>query len=397
MNGPIVQIAVSDHVQIAAVRLVGLGLVALLVAGVVAGLYRWRTTRPFPPATGTFLGVATVALWMLWELLAGGGFLSSLPLEHDGNAVYGVGVILTGAVLGTSGSRLGDRIGCEIYALDRIDADGEVADLLRSARVVTPVALPASVEDVDGYLPATPATKRALSERQFLLPSGLSDRELRSRVESRIVTDFAVDHAGLTVEDGDVTALAVGRRVRGLGPTLPPGTTAVGIRADPPATTSQGERVEIWETDGGQRLVARGRLRSTNGDLATVVVDEDAAPLRPDRRYRLVTPPARPADHERLVSILRSVEETTVRVPIADGDPLEGEFVDWLPGAVLVVERDDGILVLPDDRTTLRAGDTAYLVGHPDELASITSSPGVNCERPGPELSPARVTGAGTD
>ncbi|MFC7231717.1 hypothetical protein ACFQMM_10430 [Saliphagus sp. GCM10025308] len=53
------------------------------------------------------------------------------------------------------------------------------------------------------------------------------------------------------------------------------------------------------------------------------------------------------------------------------GGDLEGEFVEWVPGTVLVIERDGGLHSFPAGREPIRAGDRVHVFGAPDELAAL--------------------------
>lgn len=373
MTTAVLQIGSVEWTQTAVLQLVGLGLAAVVVAAVLSLVYRRRTTRPLPSGTGAFLGFSTVAAWLLVEALAAGSLVDPTPIDHYASGIYGVGAAVLGALAGAGGRRLGDRVACDVYDVERLDADGAVAELLRSARVLVAVELPEAVEDADGYLPVDEETRRALAEAEFLFPRRLSGRTLADRIETRIRSDFDVDHVSVTLEGDTVSSIAVGRHRSGLGPTLPSGTVAVAIRADPGGEVSPGDRVEVWlPRASDNQLVARGRLRSTDGDRTTLVVDEDdALALRPGVRYRLVTPPDSPSDYNRLVALLRSSPETTVALEVTSGSDTEGEFVGWLPGTVLALERESGVEPLPEENVTLQEGDTVYLFGRPDELGDL--------------------------
>lgn len=378
MTAVLAQLETAERLQLAGVQIAGLVLAAAVVTALAAVLYRRRTTRPLPVGTGAFLGLVTVGGWLFVEGVRGGPLVPSLAIDHYGSAIYAVVAVGLGAVVGVGGRSLGDRLACEVYGIERIPSDEDAAELLRSARLLVAVTLPEAVEDAEGYGAASDETRRALAGRRFLFPRRLSGDELADRVESRIVTDFVVDHANVELSGTDVEALSVGTRPSGLGPTLPPGTAAVGIIADPAGDVSPGDPVEIWQHRAdGNRLVARGRFRAGTGDLATVVVDQDdATAFETTQRYRLVTPQATPSDHHRLAALLGSVDETTIGLSVRRGDDLDGEFVGWLPGAVLAIERDDAVLVLPDDRVTLRDGDTVFLAGHPSDLEAHEVSVG---------------------
>ncbi|MFC7026412.1 hypothetical protein ACFQH8_00440 [Halomicroarcula sp. GCM10025710] len=130
------------------------------------------------------------------------------------------------------------------------DIDADVSEIVQTVGRVTSVKLPEEIDDIVGYDPMPEAIKDDLANRRFLFPRRLTRDELRSRLVSRLKTDYGVGHVDLDLaDDGSVTYLAVGSRAAGIGPTLPPSTNAVAIRADPANAASAGDLVQVWETD----------------------------------------------------------------------------------------------------------------------------------------------------
>jgi len=354
-----------------AVGIVGAALLAGVVGLLVGAGYRRTTTRRLPVGAATVVGLAAVAAFLWTVAFRSGAFVGGVTLDGPATAGYLLGTVLLGAVLAAGGGRLGDGIVRQAADVRTIDADGEAAAAVRSARLAVSVELPEAVERATGYRPVEPSVRRALSGATVRLPCGLSADERRGRIERHVERDYGVDHAAVYVAaDGTIDRLAVGRRRSGLGSTLPPGTVGVAIHADPPPASAAGDPVEI-RTDGG-RLVSTGRLRATDGSVATVAVDADRVPDLPaGRRHRLVALPDEPTDGYEFVSTIRGVTETVVAVTVEADGPLDGEFVGWLPGRPLVVDREDGPTALPGDGETLRAGDHLWLLGTPDELAAV--------------------------
>lgn len=371
----------------ATIQLIGMAIAAAGVATIGAIIYRRETTRPVATGMGTFFGFSTVAAWLLVEMMVSESLVGTIPHTQRGSAIYAVAGLSLGMLLGTGGRHLGDRIACTLYGIERLDGAGDVAEVLRSARVLTPVMIPGNVSDADGYKPASEETKRALAETTFRFPNRLSTVDLSDRLETRIATDYDVDHASVRFDGGEIESVSVGKRRSGLGPSLPPGTVAVGIRADPPGDASPGDPVEIWSANvDANQLLARGRFRSSTEDLATVIVEQDEADaFDPDTRYRLVIPSEPPSDSYRLAALLRTSEQTTVAVTLEDNDGLVGEFVGWLPGTVLAIERADGVVPLPDDRVTLRPDDIVFLVGHPTTFGQADALRDRNLEKGPPD------------
>lgn len=355
----------------AAVGVVGTALLAGLVGLLVGAGYRRATTRVPPAGAATIAGLGAAGAFLWTVALRSEPSLAGVTLGERASAGYLLATVLVGGVLAAGGGRLGDGIVRELADVRTIDAEGEAAATVRSARLAVVVELPETVERATGYLPVDPSVRRALSGATVRLPYGLSAAERRERIERHVERDYGVDHADVDTDaDGTVDALAVGRRRSGLGSTLLPGTVGVAIRADPPPASAAGDPVEIRTDDG--RLAATGTLRATDDSVATVAVEADrVADLHPGMRHRLVALPERSTDGHEFVSTLRGVSETVVAVTVETDGPLDGEFVGWLPGLALVVDREDGPTALPKDGETLRGGDRLWLLGSPAELASL--------------------------
>jgi len=159
---------------------------------------------------------------------------------------------------------------------------------------VTTVELPEDVADIVGYDPVTEETKETLAGRRFLFPRRLTKAELRERLVARLKTDYGVGHVDVEFgDDGSVEFLAVGTRAAGIGPTLPPATNAVAIRADPAHAASAGDLVQVWG-DRSDETRPDGELRGIAGDVVTVAIDAaDTPKLNPTERYSF-RDPARP-------------------------------------------------------------------------------------------------------
>lgn len=362
-----------EWARVAALQLLGLGLAGGVAATVLAVLYRRTTARAVPAGVAPFIGFATVGCWLLGDALIRGSLVGATGLTDEATATYVLAAAAVGAVAGTGGGRLGDRVAADVYGIDRIVATGVHADRLRDARLVVAVDLPGTVEQADGYGPVSPAVERSLTDATFRVPSSLSGDALAARLEERISADYDVDHVQVILDESDgVDAIAVGRNRRGLGLEIPPEKVAIAVRSDSAAEASTGDPVALW-SDGaeGPVLVARGRLHSCSSDVATVVVPKEALEdVSPRERYRLVTPADVPTDRGRMLALVRSAPETTVALEITSGGPLVGEFAGWLPGIVLAVRRGDSVLAYPADNVTLEPGDVAFCLGHPDEFAA---------------------------
>ncbi|WP_436346642.1 hypothetical protein [Natronorubrum sp. FCH18a] len=368
-----------EWTRAALLGILGYGLLAGIGALAVAFGYRALTVRELPIGPAVLVGLALPSGWLTAEALRHGEVIVDSPLVHYTSGTFLFGVLFVGCVAAVGGHRLGDHLACGVYEITAIEASGPVADLVQSAGLAIVVSLPGSIDDAEGYPSVDDERKQELADREFLLPSGLSVPERRSRLESRIESDYDVGYVRADLsEEGAVATIAVGDRQTGVSPTLGPDQVAVAIAGDPSPRASAGDPIEVWTADeGSSRLVTTGTLRASAGPITTVVVDaDDVDAFEPDGRYQLTTRPETPSDGHALVSAIRAADETVVAITVEDGGPLESEFAGWVPGTVLAIDRDDEVLTVPADKEPLAAGDTIYVFGTPAELRELATGLG---------------------
>ncbi|AEH37407.1 hypothetical protein [Halopiger xanaduensis] len=390
----------AELLRQASVGSTGLGLLSAVVAGLVAAGYRRVTTRAPPAGVAVGIGLSAAAGYLSYTVFASGALFEGIPLEHRASAGYLLATFAVAGVAGTAGGRFGDRIARQVLDIDRIDANGEPASIVRAARLAVALELPGTIDDADGYRPVDSSVRRALAGTVIEVPHDSSISERRDRIERHLERDYDLDYATVTMAaDGSVERVRVGRREPGLGSLLPPSTVAVAIRTDPLPDASVGDPVEIWTSESRERgrttdderererrrdqdqaqerLVATGTLRASTGSVATVLVDAGRArDLAADERYRLVAHPDETTDGYEFAAAVRRADETVTTLTVEPGGSLVGEFVGWLPGRVLVLERDGDRQPLPPDRRTLEAGDECWLLASPAELAALEAETG---------------------
>ena len=367
-----------EWTRTALLELLSYGLLAGIGAFVLAFGYRALTVRQLPAGPAVLLGLALPAGWLTTEAVRHGPVLADSPLVHYTTGSYFLGILFAGTIVAVGGHRLGDHLACGTYGITMVDASGPVAALVQSAGRSAVVTLPASIDDAEGYPAADEAVKRDLEGRLFRFPSALSIHELESRIERRLETDFDVGYVDAVVaDDGTVGALSIGGRRAGISPTLGPAQVVVTIAGDPSPRASTGDPVEIWtDSDASSQLVATGTLRACAGSVTTITVDaDDADAFEPGEQYRLTTRPKARSDAHALVSAIQSEDETVAVTQIEADSPLENEFVGWIPGTVLVIERDGDVLSLPADNEPIEAGDTLYVFGTPAKLTAGLEPP----------------------
>jgi hypothetical protein len=388
-------------------RVVGLAALAAILAALAAILYRWYTREEIPAWLATLVGASGVALYLnavgLFQRAVG-----SNPAEvFDPTVVLVNGATLAAAVVvSPAGRAVGDRLITSAFAVaGSRELDTEVSRLVSNVSRVRPVELPEDVDDVgdiEGYEPVPEATKTELAGKTLLVPRHLRGEDLRNRVVSRIKEDYGIGYVDLELDDdGAVVRLSVGQRIAGLGPTLAPGFVAVAVRADPGSGASAGDAVQLWrrveveETDKAEETgkqggagesaepaasatvqrVASGELRASNGDVATVILEEtDAAALDPAATHRLLTLPSDPGAEREFTSLLRAADETMDVVTVSAGSDLDGATLGSVDATVAAVRAaDSGIEPIPPRGRTLAAGDALYLVARPERLREIAA------------------------
>lgn len=384
-GGVVAQFGVADDVLIDVVRILGLVATAGVVALLVGIVYRWYANQRVPDGLSMLVALSVVALYLNTAGALGdviGGEDDLLALEA---AVFNVVTFVVAALAASAGGRLGDRICGNLFALSGgMTVDRDVSRLIRSVGRVTVVDLPDEIDDMEGYDPVDEAVKEKLTGHRLSFPRRLTVEELRSRLVERLKTDYGVGHVDVDLaDDGTVEYMALGGHESGIGPTLPPGSAAVAVRADPANRASPGDTVQLWTAgDSGDGTepshVLNAELRGAVDDVVTLAVDEaEAIKLDTDRRYRIVTLPVGPRIDREFASQLRAAEETTGVATIDEGSSLAGAIVGALDLAVVGVRSPDGGLeAIPPRNRVLSPGETVYAIGRPDRLRKLEAAAG---------------------
>lgn len=367
-----------EWTRVALLDILGYGVVAGIVALVGAFGHRAMTVRKLPAGPAVLVGLALPASWLTTVAIRHDAVIADAPLTHYTSGTFLFGVLTTGTIAAVGGHRLGDRLACGSYEIRRFDAtgSGNVTELLQSAGLAVAVTLPSSIDDAEGYPVVDESVSRMLEGQRFLLPSGLSLAARRTRIEGRIETDFDVGYVRVELAaDGALSSVSVGGKRSGISPTLGPDQVAVAIAGNLSANASAGDPIDVWTDEGdSSQLVATGTLRSSSGSVVTLLVDgDDSNAFEPRKRYRLTTRPETPPDWHALVAAIRGAAETVVAIEVDADGPLESEFVGWIPGTVLLLERNGEEEALPAESEALQAGDTAYVLATPAELESLSS------------------------
>lgn len=350
-------------------RIVGVGLVVLVVTMVFAAFYRWYVRDRVPTRFALILGLGVAAMLLntastLGQVIGGGG---GSVVQFDA-MVANTASLAMGGVASLLGAALGDRWAREMLGWRGVDTGA----LVRAVGRVITVELPEDIHDIEGYDPVYSDVKESLRGSEHVFPRGLTVEELHDRLVERLKKDYSVGHVDLEInKEGKVEYIAVGSRTAGLGPTMAPDTVAVALQADPAYSAGVGDRVQLWQVGGdGAERVASGELRGANGETVTVAVNRgDVDGLGGDRRrFRLVTVSSERRPEQEFLALLRASDETMGVYDVGGDSELVGVPVGELSVTVVAVGGADGVEAIPRGDRELGAGDTVYAVSRPDEL-----------------------------
>ena len=294
------------------------------------------------------------------------------PLDET-VALFNIAVVLVSLFAARMGRDVGDRVGTDVFTGTGERVEGELSRVVQAVGRVITVELPEEVEDLVGYDPVPEETKTKLAGKSFVFPRRLTVAELRDRLVTRLKADYAVGHVDIDLAaDGSVEYLALGSRAAGIGPTLPPETSAVAVRADPAFAASAGDIVQVWRTDPPERVLT-AELRGTVDDIVTLAVDAaDTRTLADDETYRLVTLPVESRPDREFASLLRAADETMATVTVAEGSLLAGQPVGALQASIVAVRPTEGpVEALPGRDRVLAPGDLLYMVATPETIRRV--------------------------
>lgn len=376
------QFAVAEELLVDAARIVVFAVLAGGLGAAVALLHRWYANERVPDGLAVLIGLSGVALYLntagaLGDIIGGrGGDLLSMEV-----VVFNAVTLVASGIAASAGGRVGDRLGNSVFAVSgRTAVERDVSRIVKTVGRVTTVEVPEDIGDIDGYDPVDPETKEKIAGQTLLFPRRLTLEELRTRFVERLRTDYDIGHVDVDfTDDATIEYLALGRRESGLGPTLPPGSAAVAVRADPPNNASPGDAVQVWsvdEVDADPHRVTTAELRGTAEDVVTLAVDiEDARRLDTDRRYRLVTLPVEARTDREFAGQLRTAEETMGAVTVEKGSSLASGSVGALDVAVVAIRTVTGdIEAIPSRTRALSPGETVFVIARPDQLRKLESA-----------------------
>jgi hypothetical protein len=380
---------------------VALGIVLVMLAGLMGAgvglLHRWQVNDRVPEGLAVLVGLSAVALYLNTSGALGQVIIGQRDLLAPETAVFNVITFFVAGLAAAAGGRLGDRTGVGLFAVSggkSVEAD--LSRIVKTVGRVTTVEVPDEIDDIDGYNPVDPAIKEKLAGQTLLFPRRLTVEKLRERLIERLQTDYGVGHVDVELtETAEIEYLALGSREAGIGPTLPPGSAAVALKADPPNNASPGDVVQVWttgdvESETAPERITNAEIRGTAEDVATLAMDEEEAKrIDTEARYRLVTLPVEARVDREFAAQLRSAAETMGVVTVREGSTLARSVVGALDVSVIAVRTADGdIEAIPRRARTLQPGETVYAIGLPERLRKLEQAAAESAASPDGSVTP---------
>jgi len=373
-------VSVFENPTLAVSQLLGMAILAGALSGSVALVFRWYTRERVQTGLPVLFALSGVAVVLntqtaLGQVIAGTG---PDPLSTTA-ALFNTTAFLVSGATAVAAISAGDRLGTDLFvAAGARRVDGEISRVVEAVGRVLAVELPEEIDDIVGYDPVSEETKAQLAGQTFLFPKRVTVAELETRLRTRLRDDYGVGHVDVELaNDGSVEYLALGARAAGIGPTLPPETAAVAIRADPAFAASAGDVVQVWTTDPAER-VTTAELRGVAGDVVTLAVDAaDASLLDADTEYRLITLPVEPRADREFASLLRAAPETLSVSTVREGSPLIGQPIGALAVTVVATRSDGGTIEATPARDRIIEGsDDLYVIARPEDLRKLDAAAG---------------------
>ena len=374
------------------------GVVPALVAGTLGFVVKYVTGVTLPG-----LGVVVLALSMA---SVNGGLLGLLEPEiaNSPRLLVAVLVILMLALYAHS---QGDKLGAALpkrFSLSQLRQRTLSADAIEIVGGIGQVTVEprGEVEDMEGY-PSVPAELRAeIRGESWRLPADLPLAELERRLEERLVADYGLTDALVTIDERGRATIAVAPPAGRLSKRIQAGTRAVSVDALVPTGLARGELLTVETaagavdgslvsarsapsaskpavTDGGQAepgepVAVAPTTDGGEGRVTVAVPRREASTLLAADRGRVVVRPRGTNRAFELLALFRRAGYAVEKLTVRGNGALDGSS----PAAVLpTVAADATVLAVRWNDGTGRATSTTGRTGA-NRATSTTGRTGAN-------------------
>ncbi|WP_225335069.1 potassium channel family protein [Halomicrobium urmianum] len=395
-----------------------LGIYLGLLVGIIPALVSWGLAFAFKYFTDVTLpgfGMAVLAI-----ALAGvnGGLLAlaDKSITQAPNAERVVTAIIVVTMASMYAHSKGDQMGAEFprrLSLEKLRSrtlSTDVIDLVGGRREAT-VRVVGEVADMEGYPPLPEDLRAEIRGSEWPFPADLRIAELEERLADRLLTEYDLGDASVTVDERGRATVVAAPPFSGLSKRIEDDRHAVSVDAVLPTGLARGDEVTLItadaqvrgtvvsarsgdgsakpvdaepaetldgpDVDGAEKPPAPVRAPTTDGGegrLTAAVHRTDAQPLVRAAQAKVVVESRGTRREYELVSLLRRADVRFRKVTVGANAPVAGERLgeaslrETYGVGAFAVRKSGGWVVAPGDDDVVEAGEEVYAVGARDAL-----------------------------
>lgn len=387
------------------------GIIPALIAWILGFSFKWITNVTIPGLGVVVLGVAIAGI-------QGGLLALNDPTIRDApNSVTMTVALVVVLMLTLYAHNRGDALGAtlprriSLRSLRSRTLSTDVVELV-GGRGQVRVTVFGEVDDMEGYPPLPPELRAEIRSQEWTFPADLPISELETRLVDRLLTEFDLADASVTIDGQGRATISAAPPAIGLSKRVPPGRRAVSVEALVPTGIARGDEVRIRTASGsidGTVVSARsgtpdttpaettaaaeseeppdgesdevdaaapvaGTTTGGDGRVTVAVSREEAQRLLQVDRGRVVVRSRGTRREYELLQLLRRTGKRVRRIAIGAGTELahkrigEAAVLDTYGVAILAVRKPEGWAVAPRGSTTLDPGEELFVVGTRDKL-----------------------------
>ncbi|WP_226023111.1 potassium channel family protein [Halomicrobium salinisoli] len=398
-----------------------LGIYLGLLVGIIPALVSWGLAFVFKYFTDVTLpgfGMAVLAI-----ALAGvnGGLLAlaDKSITQAPNAERIVTAIIVVTMASMYAHSKGDQMGAEFprrLSLEKLRSrtlSTDVIDLVGGRREAT-VRVVGEVADMEGYPPLPEDLRAEIRGSEWPFPADLRIAELEERLADRLLTEYDLGDASVTVDERGRATVVAAPPFSGLSKRIEDGRHAVSVDAVLPTGLARGDEVTLITADaqvrgtvvsartgdgsakpaaapdsdpaetpddpdveGAEKPPAPVRAPTTDGGegrLTAAVHRTDAQPLIRAPRAKVVVESRGTRREYELVSLLRRADVRFRKVTVGASAPVAGKRLaeaalrETYGVGAFAVRKAGGWVVAPGEDAVVDVGEELYAVGTRDAL-----------------------------
>lgn len=387
------------------------GIIPALIAGTLGFIFKYFTNVSIPG-----LGVVVLAL-----AIAGinGGLmaLNDQTILASQNAPALLTAIIVVLMLALYAHSQGDKLGASVpkrvslRTLRDRTLNTDVIELVGRNQVRITVL--GEVTDIEGYPPLTSELRAKIRDGRWTFPADIPVAELETRFADRLQSEFDLADVTVSLDENARATVAAAPPIGSTSKRVPTGKRAVSLSVLVPSGMTRGESVQLitpTETVSGTLIAAKSGSKTstdasppppaeevatdggepetvpeqptasvtTGGEgRVTVVVDRSASKTLLETSEAQVVVCSRGTRREfELVSLLGRSGIRFQKVTVKPSGPLDGRTIGKVGvrdiyNVLIVAAKHDQWQVAPRGSQILSAGDTLYVVGSREALASF--------------------------